>query len=167
MEESSLVRFVFLLCLVSSSVFCMDDSDKNATASSGVYIVTLKDRSSVHFSGSVTGYSKQSLTATSSQIYRTLYVEKSYLSLFFFSLQSFILYPGFDFVSQNFVESLLIFPGGFGLFSISIVRHMLKFVNFGSQITYLLCFFGLFLKVSTDIKACLLNLCSKLKPLCC
>lgn len=107
MEESSLVRFVFLLCLVSSSVFCMDDSDQSATASSGVYIVTLKDRSSVHFSGSETGYSKQSLTATSSQIYRTLYVEKSYLSLF--SLQSFNLYPGFDFVSQNFVESLLIF----------------------------------------------------------
>ncbi|KAG7593448.1 Peptidase S8/S53 domain superfamily [Arabidopsis thaliana x Arabidopsis arenosa] len=72
MEESSLVRFVFLLCLVSSSVFCLDDSDQNATVSSAVYIVTLKDRPSVHFSGRESSDSKHVLTATSSQIYRTL-----------------------------------------------------------------------------------------------
>ncbi|XP_010478484.1 PREDICTED: subtilisin-like protease SBT2.1 [Camelina sativa] len=74
MDESYLVRFVFLLCLVSSSVFCLDDSDQNATASSAVYIVTLKDRPSVHFPGrESTSSSKQSLTAcSSSQNYRTL-----------------------------------------------------------------------------------------------
>ena len=33
-ESSSLVRSVFVLCLVSSSVFCLDDSDQNAAASS-------------------------------------------------------------------------------------------------------------------------------------
>ncbi|EOA39671.1 hypothetical protein CARUB_v10008312mg [Capsella rubella] len=72
MDESSLVRFAFLLCLVSSAVFCINDSDHNATASSGVYIVTLKDRPSVHFSGSETGGFKHNLTASSSQIYRTM-----------------------------------------------------------------------------------------------
>jgi hypothetical protein len=72
MDESSLVRFVFLLCLVSSSVFCLAESDQNATVSSAVYIVTLKDRPSVHFSGRESSDSKHSLTATSSQIYRTL-----------------------------------------------------------------------------------------------
>lgn len=81
MDESSLVRFAFLLCLVSTSVLCINDSDHNATASSGVYIVTLKERPSVHFSGSETGGFKHNLTASSSQIYRTLYVEKCYLSL--------------------------------------------------------------------------------------
>jgi len=91
MDESSLVRFVFLLCLVSSSVFCLAESDQNATVSSAVYIVTLKDRPSVHFSGRESSDSKHSLTATSSQIYRTLYVEKSYHSFFlFFKVSIFI-----------------------------------------------------------------------------
>ncbi|CAN6975120.1 unnamed protein product [Brassica rapa subsp. trilocularis] len=73
-ESSSLVRFVFLLCLVSSSVFCLDDSDQNATvsSSSAVYIVTLKEPPSVHSSsGRETDASKHSLTSTSSQTYRT------------------------------------------------------------------------------------------------
>ncbi|CAN7093668.1 unnamed protein product [Brassica rapa subsp. narinosa] len=73
-ESSSLVRFVFLLCLVSSSVFCLDDSDQNATvsSSSAVYIVTLKEPPSVHSSsGRETDDSNHSLTSTSSQIYRT------------------------------------------------------------------------------------------------
>lgn len=124
------MRFVCVLCLVSSSAFCLNDSDQNATDSSAVYIVTLKDLPSTHSSGS-----KHSLTSTSSQIYRTLYVEKSY---FFFSLQVSIFIQGFDFISQNFVriavrfffrEALLVFS------QIYMVRHMLKFVNFGSQIT--------------------------------
>ncbi|VVA93109.1 unnamed protein product [Arabis nemorensis] len=74
MEESSLVRFVFALCLVSSSVFCLDDSDQNNTASSSsaVYIVTLKHPSSVHSSDKEPSGSKHVLTATSSQIYKTL-----------------------------------------------------------------------------------------------
>lgn len=86
-ESSSLVRFVFLLCLVSSSVFCLDDSDQNATvsSSSAVYIVTLKEPPSVHSSsGRETDDSNHSLTSTSSQIYRTSYVPKSYLLLVFF-----------------------------------------------------------------------------------
>lgn len=74
-ESSSLVRSVFVLCLLSSSVFCLDDSDQNAAASSSaVYIVTLKDPPpSVHSSsGRETGIS---LTSTSSQTYRTSYVQ--------------------------------------------------------------------------------------------
>lgn len=82
MEESSLVRFVFLLCLVASSVFCLDESDQNPTTSSAVYIVTLKDRPLVHFSGRESSDSKHVLTPTSSQIYRTLYVAKVYLFVF-------------------------------------------------------------------------------------
>lgn len=81
-ESSSFVRSVFVLCLVSSSVFCLDDSDQNATvlSSSAVYIVTLKDPPSVHSSsGRETDASKHSLTSTSSQTYRTSYVQKSYL----------------------------------------------------------------------------------------
>ncbi|KAL0705722.1 hypothetical protein Bca4012_072147 [Brassica carinata] len=73
-ESSSLVRSVFVLCLVSSSVFCLDDSDQNAAASSSsaVYIVTLKDPPSVHSSSDrETSVSKHSLTSTSSQTYRT------------------------------------------------------------------------------------------------
>ncbi|KAF8060450.1 hypothetical protein N665_1214s0003 [Sinapis alba] len=74
-ESSSIVRCsVFVLCLVSSSVLCLDDSDQNATLStSAVYIVTLKDPPpSVHSSsGRETGISKHSLTSTSSQTYRT------------------------------------------------------------------------------------------------
>ncbi|CAH2034553.1 unnamed protein product [Thlaspi arvense] len=72
MEGSSLVRFVFVLCLVSSSVLCLDDSDNNSTASSAVYIVTLKDPPCVHSSGRETDGSKHGLASTSSQIYRTL-----------------------------------------------------------------------------------------------
>lgn len=88
MEQSSLVRFVFVLCLVSSSVFCFDDSDQNATASSSaVYIVTLKHPSSVHSSDKKLSGSKHVLTATSSRIYKTLYVEKKSNLLLFGSLQ--------------------------------------------------------------------------------
>lgn len=77
-ESSSILRCsVFVLCLVSS-VFCFDDSDQNAasSSSSAVYIVTLKDPPpSVHFTGRETSVSKHSLASTSSQTYRTSYVQ--------------------------------------------------------------------------------------------
>ncbi|CAA7014253.1 unnamed protein product [Microthlaspi erraticum] len=72
MEESSLVRLVFVLCLVSSSVFCFDEPDHSTPASSAVYIVTLKDPPSVHSSGRESSGSNHVLTSTSSQTYRTL-----------------------------------------------------------------------------------------------
>uniref|UniRef100_A0A1J3HXM5 Subtilisin-like protease n=1 Tax=Noccaea caerulescens TaxID=107243 RepID=A0A1J3HXM5_NOCCA len=72
MEESSLVRFVFVLCLVSSSVFCLDEPDHNTTASSAVFIVTLKDPPSVHSSGRESSGSSHVLTSTSSQTYKPL-----------------------------------------------------------------------------------------------
>lgn len=137
MKESSLVRFVFVLCLVSSSAFCLNDSDQNANDSSAVYIVTLKDLPSSHSSSF-----KHSLTSTSSQIYKTLYVEKSYL---FFPLSSFNLYPGFDFISQNFVRiAVYLFFCREALLVFSQFRHKLKFVNFGSQITCRLCIWSFF-----------------------
>ncbi|CAN8290600.1 unnamed protein product [Cochlearia groenlandica] len=72
MEASSLVRLLLVLCLVSSSVFCSNDSDINANVSSDVYIVTLKDPSYVHSSHRESDGSKHILASTSSQIYRTL-----------------------------------------------------------------------------------------------
>lgn len=103
------MRFVFVLCLVSSSVFCLDEPDHNTAASSAVYIVTLKDPPSVHSSGRESSGSSHVLTSTSSQTYKPLYVEKSHL-LFLSS-------------SFNLLSSLAKILARFSLFPLEILRN--------------------------------------------